>query len=427
MREWTKLTIQGGKRLIEKKKAPKLRFPGFTDDWEQRKLLDLLSQPITDGPHETPDLVDKGVPFISVDAIVDNKIDFHRKRGFITEEYDLECRKKYAPQRDDVYLVKSGSTVGKVAIVETDTRFNIWSPLAAMRANRDLLLPKYLYHFLQLKDTQQEVFAKSKGGTQPNLSMRILEKFNVRLPGMDEQKKISDCLDNLDHLITLHQRKLEHTKDLKKSMLQKMFPKKGEKNPEIRFPGFTDDWEQRKLEDEFSDFIVPMRDKPKEFGGNIPWTRIEDIEGKYLNGTLSNQYVTEDTVKKMNLKIIPKNSLIVSSSATFGVVAVVTQDLITNQTFIGLVPKEIETIDYWYAYFNSDEVKKYMRLQSAGSTIFYIARESFVKMPVTIPSKYEMIKIGQHFNNLDRLITLHQRELEHLKLLKKGLLQQMFI
>ena len=427
MREWTKLTIQGGKRLIEKKKAPKLRFPGFTDDWEQRKLLDLLSQPITDGPHETPDLVDKGVPFISVDAIVDNKIDFHRKRGFITEEYDLECRKKYAPQRDDVYLVKSGSTVGKVAIVETDTRFNIWSPLAAMRANRDLLLPKYLYHFLQLKDTQQEVFAKSKGGTQPNLSMRILEKFNVRLPGMDEQKKISDCLDNLDHLITLHQRKWEHTKDLKKSMLQKMFPKKGEKNPEIRFPGFTDDWEQRKLEDEFSDFIVPMRDKPKEFGGNIPWTRIEDIEGKYLNGTLSNQYVTEDTVKKMNLKIIPKNSLIVSSSATFGVVAVVTQDLITNQTFIGLVPKEIETIDYWYAYFNSDEVKKYMRLQSAGSTIFYIARESFEKMPVTIPSKYEMIKIGQHFNNLDRLITLHQRELEHLKLLKKGLLQQMFI
>ena len=427
MREWTKLTIQGGKRLIEKKKAPKLRFPGFTDDWEQRKLLDLLSQPITDGPHETPDLVDKGVPFISVDAIVDNKIDFHRKRGFITEEYDLECRKKYAPQRDDVYLVKSGSTVGKVAIVETDTRFNIWSPLAAMRANRDLLLPKYLYHFLQLKDTQQEVFAKSKGGTQPNLSMRILEKFNVRLPGMDEQKKISDCLDNLDHLITLHQRKLEHTKDLKKSMLQKMFPKKGEKNPEIRFPGFTDDWEQRKLEDEFSDFIVPMRDKPKEFGGNIPWTRIEDLEGKYLNGTLSNQYVTEDTVKKMNLKIIPKNSLIVSSSATFGVVAVVTQDLITNQTFIGLVPKEIETIDYWYAYFNSDEVKKYMRLQSAGSTIFYIARESFEKMPVTIPSKYEMIKIGQHFNNLDRLITLHQRELEHLKLLKKGLLQQMFI
>ena len=100
-----------------------------------------------------------------------------------------------------------------------------------------------------------------------------------------------------------------------------------------------------------------MRDKPKEFGGNIPWTRIEDIEGKYLNDSLSGQYVTEETINQMNLKIIPKDSLIVSSSATFGVVAVITQDLITNQTFIGLVPNDKETLDYWYAFFHSDVPK----------------------------------------------------------------------
>lgn len=86
-------------------------------------------------------------------------------------------------------MVKSGSTVGKVAIVETDERFNIWSPLAAMRANKEILLPKYLYYFLQLDDIQDEVYVKSKGGTQPNLSMRILEKFLIRLPNVDEQKK----------------------------------------------------------------------------------------------------------------------------------------------------------------------------------------------------------------------------------------------
>lgn len=182
-----------------------------------------------------------------------------------------------------------------------------------------------------------------------------------------------------------------------------------DKKPSIRFQGFDDAWEQRKLSDEFSDFIVPMRDKPKEFGGDIPWTRIEDIEGKYLNGTLSEQYVTEETVQKMNLKIIPKDSLIVSSSATFGVVAVVTRDLITNQTFIGLVPNAKETLDYWYAYFYSDEARKYMKLQSAGSTIFYIARESFENMPIVAPSKEEMIKIGAYFDHLDNLITLHQR------------------
>ena len=197
--------------------------------------------------------------------------------------------------------------------------------------------------------------------------------------------------------------------------------------PQRRFAGFTDNWEQRKLEDEFSNFIVPMRDKPKEFGGgSIPWTRIEDIEGKYLNGTLSEQYVTEETVQNMNLKIIPKNSLIVSSSATFGVVAVVTQDLITNQTFIGLVPNEKETLDYWYAYFHSDEARNYMRLQSAGSTIFYIARESFENMPISGPSKEEMIKIGQYFENLDYLITLHQHKLEKLKNIKQAYLNEMF-
>lgn len=131
-------------------KVPRIRFKGFTGDWEQRKLLDLLDQPITDGPHETPNIVDDGVPFISADAIVNNKIDFSRKRGNITEEYNLECCKKYKPELYDVYLVKSGSTVGKVAIVETTEKFNIWSPLAAMRCQKKSN-PYFLFFYCKLK------------------------------------------------------------------------------------------------------------------------------------------------------------------------------------------------------------------------------------------------------------------------------------
>ena len=196
--------------------------------------------------------------------------------------------------------------------------------------------------------------------------------------------------------------------------------------PALRFKGFTYTWKQRKLSDQFSDFIVPMRDKPKKFGGNIPWTRIEDIEGKYLNGSLSGQFVSKDTIKQMNLKIIPKDSLIVSSSATFGVVAIITQDLITNQTFIGLVPNDKETLDFWYTFFHSNEARNYMRLQSAGSTIFYIAREHFEKMPIIIPFKDEMITIGKYFSNLDHLITLHQRKYDKLTNMKKSMLEKMF-
>jgi len=128
----------------------------------------------------------------------------------------------------------------------------------------------------------------------------------------------------------------------------------------------------------------------------------------------------------MNLKIIPNGSLIVSSSATFGVIAIVTNNLITNQTFIGLVPKEKATLDYWYTYFHSYEARKYMMLQSAGSTIFYISRKSFENMPALTPSISEMIKIGEYFNNLDNLITLHQRKFDQLKTLKKYFLQNMF-
>ncbi|WP_353948719.1 restriction endonuclease subunit S [Sporolactobacillus sp. Y61] len=196
--------------------------------------------------------------------------------------------------------------------------------------------------------------------------------------------------------------------------------------PKIRFPGFTGDWKQRKLSEVMSDFIVPMRDKPKEFSGTIPWTRIEDIEGKYLNDSLSGQYVSEETIKKMNLRIIPKGSLIVSASATFGVVAVVTRDLITNQTFIGLVPKEDFDLDFLYTFFQSSTVQKKMRLESAGSTIFYISRQTFEDMKFPFPIKDEQKKIGAFFAGLDHLITLHQRKLNHLQDEKKSLLQKMF-
>ena len=206
-----------------------------------------------------------------------------------------------------------------------------------------------------------------------------------------------------------------------------MFPKKGEDFPELRFPGFSDAWEQRRLDDVMSDFIVPMRDKPKEFSGNTPWTRIEDIEGKYLNGSKSGQYVSDETIKAMNLKVIPKNSLIVSASATFGVVAVVTRDLITNQTFIGLVPKKDFDLDFLYTFFQSPTVQKKMRLESAGSTIFYISRQTFEEMKFALPKYEEQVKIGSFFANLDNLITLHQRKLEHLQERKKAVLQQMFV
>ena len=412
----------------EKRKVPKLRFPGFTDEWEQRKLLDLLVQPVSDGPHETPDLVDDGIPFISVDAIVDNRIDFGRKRGYITEEYDLECRKKYSPQRDDVYLVKSGATVGKVAIVETDERFNIWSPLAAMRANKEVLLPKYLYFYLQLKDVQDEIYEKSIGGTQPNLSMRVLEQFQVKVPHIDEQFKISDALDRLDNLITLHQSKLDQIKEYKKGMLQKMFPKQGETVPEIRFPGFTGDWEQRKLGD-----LVSFSKGSGYSKGDLK----EDGTPIILYGRLYTKYETvisevDTFVDEKKGSVFSKGGEVIvpasgETAEDISIASVVEKSgvLLGGDLNVITPPGDLDSA-FLAISISNGKPHNDMSKMAQGKSVVHLHNADLAKIDLPYPSHEEQQMISGFFFDIDNLITLHQRKLDQIKEYKKGLLQQMF-
>ena len=385
--------------------VPQVRFKGFTDAWEQREVLDLLIQPITDGPHETPELVEDGIPFISVDAIVDNKIDFNRKRGNITESYNLECCKKYKPQLLDVFLVKSGSTVGKVAIVETTDNFNIWSPLAAMRCG-DKTNPYFLYFLLQTRDMQAQVADKASNGTQPNLSMRELEKFGTTVPSsIDEQKVIGNYFKSLDHLITLHQRKCETLQKLKKSMLQKMFPKNGSLYPEIRFAGFTDAWEQRELGDicEYHSSSLTAKDVYED--GSYDLYDANSLIGKTNKGCMEKDYITiiKDGAGVGRTRLLPKNSMFLG-------------------TMGALTPRNSD-LDFLYQLITKADLGK----TYTGSTIPHIYFKDYGKNIYCIPSCTEQQQIGSYFRNLDNLITLHQRKLETLKKMKKSMLQKMFI
>lgn len=164
------------------------------------KLIDLLSGPVTDGPHTTPKLVSEGIPFISATAVHEGKIHLEDAQGFITKEFDEECARKYKPRKWDVYMVKSGSTTGKVAIVDIDKDFNIWSPLAAMRTGNEIT-SRYLYHLLQTKKVQEQVQNRMSHGSQPNLSMRVLEQFDVKIPILEEQERIVNVLDKFDTLV----------------------------------------------------------------------------------------------------------------------------------------------------------------------------------------------------------------------------------
>lgn len=163
------------------------------------KLIDMLVQPVTDGPHTTPELFPSGVPFVSATAIYNGKVHLSEAKGFISYEFDKECSKKYKPARNDVFMVKSGSTTGKVAFVDFDESFNVWSPIAAMRTNKDNL-PRFLYHLLRTSKVQEQVLERMSHGSQPNLSMRVIEKFDVCVPHISEQQRIVDILDRFDTL-----------------------------------------------------------------------------------------------------------------------------------------------------------------------------------------------------------------------------------
>lgn len=162
--------------------------------WDVRALKNIVSTPITDGPHETPQFLDEGVPFVSAEAVSQGFINFEKIRGHISAEDHQRYSQKYLPRRGDVYMVKSGATTGVTAIVETDQEFNIWSPLAALRCG-DKMLPKFLLHYMRSRHFQEAVTLNWSFGTQQNIGMGVIGNLSAPVPPLEEQTVIAFLLD----------------------------------------------------------------------------------------------------------------------------------------------------------------------------------------------------------------------------------------
>lgn len=195
------------------------------EHWETNRILYLLEQPITDGPHTTPEMQDTGIPFVSAEAVScgNGRIDFDHIWGYISEEFYKECCKKYIPRRDDIYMIKSGATTGRVAIVDTDEIFTIWSPLAVFRCNKELVLPKFMFYSLQADFFQMQVQLGWTYGTQQNIGMRTLEHLKICVPPIEEQIEISTYLDEkikqIDELSENKQKQLNAMNKHKASLI----------------------------------------------------------------------------------------------------------------------------------------------------------------------------------------------------------------
>ncbi|WP_232524189.1 restriction endonuclease subunit S [Streptococcus equinus] len=385
--------------MIEKKKAPKLRFPGFTNDWEQRKLGEVteISKGVQRGKQEISEIQTSENPYPVYNGGQDVS-------GF-TDEYNRENK---------VMVSEGGASAGYVNYF-SDRYWSGGHNFTIDNLDNDLYFIKSI-----LDANQQKLYGLKVGSGLPNIQLGAIKNFDIYIPSIDEQIKIGSFFATIDSLITLHQRKLKHTKDLKKSMLQKMFPKKGEKNPEIRFPGFTDDWEQRKFGDVGSVAMCKRIFKEQTSDeGDVPFYKIGTFGGTpdaYISRELFDEY-------KKTYQYPRKGDILISASGSIGRTVEYTgeDEYFQDSNIVWL--KHGSDIDNAFLKVLYSVVK----WSCEGSTIKRLYNDNFLKTEFMLPDIEEQIKIGEYFNQLDHLITLHQRELEHLKLLKKGLLQQMFI
>jgi type I restriction enzyme S subunit len=191
--------------------------------WKIFPLKRITSVPITDGPHETPELLDGGIPFISAEAIKNDKINFAKMRGFISPNDHAKFSRKYKPRRGDIYLIKSGATTGNVAFVDTDNEFNIWSPLAAIRPDVKKAITPFVFFFMKSKNFFQSIELGWSYGTQQNIGMNVIENIPIALPPLTEQRAIAAFLDRetarIDALIEKKQRQIDLLQEKRSALI----------------------------------------------------------------------------------------------------------------------------------------------------------------------------------------------------------------
>ena len=397
---------------MEKRKVPAVRFKGFEDDWEQRKLGDYVE--ITSG--EAPAKFQEGdINYVKVDDL-----NYAYKTVINTQNKVSKNSSAKMVQAGSVIFPKRGAAIltNKVRVLGVDS----YMDTNMMALSSEKLDTDFLYTML----SKEGLYKIADTSTIPQINNKHIEPYKISLPKREEQHKIGTYFANLDYLITLHQRKLEKLYSVKKSMLEKMFPKNGSKIPEIRFEGFTDDWEQRKLGE-----ILQERDiRTSDFKNNPLYSLT--IENGITAKT--DRYERSSLVTKTEdlFKVVKPNEFVTNPmNLRFGALGYNTNAF--NVSVSGYY--DVFSIDadkcsgFWNSYFKTPGSMKIFDNAATGSLIekrrvkYSTLQELDFFMPKQIEEK---ILIGKYMDSLDHLITLHQRKLEKMKNIKKSLLEKLF-
>lgn len=404
---------------MENKKKPAIRFKGFCDDWEQRKVAE-IGNIITGSTPKTSISDNYGGEFLFVspadiqgNRYVDETITTLTKKGF---DQGRKIRERAS------LFVSIGSTIGKVAQTSQESTTNQQINAVEPYDNFD-----DDFIFTSLENISGSIKAIATNQAVPIVNKTTFGETEIQVPSeLAEQQRIGAYFRNLDHLITLHQRKCNKLQLIKKSMLEKMFPQNSQNIPEVRFKGFTDAWEQRKLPEFVSFFngLTYTPDDVQETGtlvlrsSNVKNGEIVDADNVYV----SDKVATSENVQEGDIIVVVRNG----SRALIGKHAQIKASM--PNTVIGAFMSGIRSghSSFINALLDTSAFENEIA-KNMGATINQITGYMFSKMEFMIPSEEEQQRIGEYFSNLDHLITLHQRELEKLQIIKKSMLEKMFV
>ena len=396
--------------MDEKSLKPQLRFKEFTDAWEQRKFQDMFS-------FERPDPYivksDKYSNEYTMPVLTANKAFVLgytkenspcKKTSLIFDDFTLEC--KYV---DFPYMVKSSAI--KILTVKDEKKDNL------------------RFSFERLNTTKIEILGHARH------YISVVQPTKTRTPNILEQNKISELFSNLDNLITLHQRKLDKLSNVKKALLEKMFPKNDSDVPEIRFKGFTDAWEQRKFDEVISRIATGLnpRDNFKlNSGGTNYYVTIKNFEHGHLHLDENCDKIDDTALKQIQERSdLQKDDILFSSIGRVGdcyLIESKPKNWNINESVFTLRPNKAAVNPlYMFHTIHADCVLSYILNNVTGSTFKSIKISDLKKAIIPLPNKEEQKKLGIFLSKLDNLITLHQRKLEKLKNIKKACLEKMFV
>ena len=407
---------------------PKIRLKGYEEDWEQRKLGDIAEFSKGSG-YSKGDLIESGTPIILYGRL-------YTKYETSISEVDTYVEAKDGSvysKGGEVIVPASGETAEDIARAATVDKSGVilGGDLNVVSPNEDIN-SAFLAISISHGNSQRELAKKAQGKSIVHIHNEEIKNLVVPFPTKAEQNKIVEYFSSLDNLITLHQRKCEETKKLKKYMLQKMFPQNGKRVPEIRFVGFTEDWEQRKFGNVTELKSASRVHKEEWTTSGVPFYRSSDVMAA-INGTENEKvYISEALYEKLSSISgkLEAGDVLVTGGGSVGKPYIVpnNEPLYTKDADLLWIKNQGKFHPYFlYEFFFTPTFRSYLSSISHVGTIAHYTITQLSETPICLPSVGEQQKIGDYFYNIDHLITLHQRKYEELQKIKKFMLQNMFI